>query len=135
MATREMSYLLDTHAWIWLIGGHERAGRLKRLRRNARLLLSVVSIWESTLLHTKGRLILKPNPRAFFDSFIEAIGIKCVPLSRFAAMEAFLLPGQFHADPADRFLVAVTIELGTILVTADERILEYKHPKLRTFRL
>ncbi|MBV8277364.1 MAG: type II toxin-antitoxin system VapC family toxin [Verrucomicrobia bacterium] len=135
MATREVLYLLDTQAWIWLIGGHERAGRLKRLQRNARLLLSVVSIWGSTLLHRKGRLILKPNPRAFFDSFIEAIGIKSVPVSRFAAMEAFLLPSQFHADPADRLLVAITIELGAILITADERILEYKHPKLRTFRL
>lgn len=130
-----MSYVLDTHAWVWLIAGHERAGRFKRLRRNARLLLSVVSIWETTLLYTKGRLILKPNPRAFFDSFIEAIGITCVPLSRVAAMEAFLLPGEFHADPADRLLVAVTIELGAILVTADERILQYKHPKLRAFRL
>jgi PIN domain nuclease of toxin-antitoxin system len=130
-----MSYVLDTHAWVWLIAGHDRAGRFKRLRRNARLLLSVVSIWETTMLHTKGRLILKPNPRAFFASFIEAIGIKCVPLSRVAAMEAFLLPGEFHADPADRLLVAVTIELGAILVTTDERILQYKHPKLRTFRL
>ena len=130
-----MFYVLDTHAWIWLIGGHERAGRLKRLRRNARLLLSVVSIWEATLLHTKGRMILRPNPRAFFDSFIEAIGIRCVPLSRVAAMEAFLLPGEFHADPADRLLVAVTIELGAILVTADERILQYKQSKLRTFKL
>jgi PIN domain nuclease of toxin-antitoxin system len=130
-----MSYVLDTHAWIWLIGGYERAGRLKRLRRNTRLLLSVVSIWEATLLHTKGRLILKPNPRVFFGSFTEAIGIRCVPLSRVSAMEAFLLPGEFHADPADRLLVAVTIELEAILVTADERILQYKHPKLRTFKL
>jgi PIN domain nuclease of toxin-antitoxin system len=58
-----------------------------------------------------------------------------VPLSRVAAMEAFLLPGEFHADPADRLLVAVTIELGAILVTADERILQYKQSKLRTFKL
>jgi PIN domain nuclease of toxin-antitoxin system len=130
-----MSYVLDTHAWIWLIAGHDRAERFKRLRRNARLLLSVVSIWETTLLHTKGRLILRPNPRAFFDSFIEAIGIRCVPLSRVAAMEAFLLPGEFHADPADRLLVAVTIELGATLITADKRIHQDKHPKLRTFRL
>jgi PIN domain nuclease of toxin-antitoxin system len=58
-----------------------------------------------------------------------------VPLSRVAAMEAFLLPGEFHADPADRLLVAVTIELGAILITVDQRLLQYKHPKLRTFRL
>ena len=135
MAMRKMSYVLDTHAWIWLIGGHERARRLKRVRRNAQLLLSVVSIWEATLLHMKGRLVLKPNPRAFFDSFIEAIGIRCVSLSRIAAMEAFLLPGEFPADPADRLLVAATIELDAILVTADERILQYKHLKLRTFKL
>jgi len=50
-------------------------------------------------------------------------------------MEAFLLPGEFHADPADRLLVAVTIELGAILITVDQRLLQYKHPKLRTFRL
>jgi PIN domain nuclease of toxin-antitoxin system len=41
------------------------------------------------------------------------------------AAEAYALPGQFHADPADRILVATARLRGLRLMTVDERILEY----------
>jgi PIN domain nuclease of toxin-antitoxin system len=41
------------------------------------------------------------------------------------AVAATRLPGPFHADPADRFLVAQARELGIPLLTADSRISSY----------
>ena len=45
------------------------------------------------------------------------------------AIEAYALPGRFHADPADRLLVATARVHGLTLVTADKRILKY--PEVR----
>jgi PIN domain nuclease of toxin-antitoxin system len=36
-----------------------------------------------------------------------------------------LLPGELHADPADRLLIATARQLGVPLVTRDRRILDY----------
>jgi len=42
------------------------------------------------------------------------------------AIEAYALPGAFHRDPADRVLVAAARLQGWTLLTADDRILEYR---------
>ena len=41
--------------------------------------------------------------------------------------EAYTLPSAFHKDPADRILVAAARIHQLILLTADERILQYPH--------
>ena len=41
------------------------------------------------------------------------------------AAESTLLPGQPHADPADRFLIAAARTQGLILATRDESIIDY----------
>jgi PIN domain nuclease of toxin-antitoxin system len=41
--------------------------------------------------------------------------------------EAFSLPSPFHADPADRMLVATARPHGLAILTADRRILDYPH--------
>ena len=43
--------------------------------------------------------------------------------------EAWSLPGEFHADPVDRILVATARLRGYTILTADRRILEYPHVK------
>jgi PIN domain nuclease of toxin-antitoxin system len=43
------------------------------------------------------------------------------------ALQSYLLPGDFHKDPADRILVATARVLGCTLVTADTLILNYPH--------
>ena len=49
------------------------------------------------------------------------------PFTHDVALAAYDLPGEFHRDPADRVLVATAMESALTLVTADERILTYKH--------
>ena len=43
--------------------------------------------------------------------------------------EAWSLPGDFHADPVDRLLVAAARVHGYTILTADRRILDYPHVK------
>ena len=56
--------------------------------------------------------------------------VSLVPLSPAIAVESCQLPGQFHADPADRLIVATARLHGLTLITADEAIRSYPH--LRT---
>ena len=43
------------------------------------------------------------------------------------AIEAYGLPEPFHRDPADRQIVACARLGGFTVVTADERVLGWKH--------
>jgi PIN domain nuclease of toxin-antitoxin system len=43
------------------------------------------------------------------------------------AVASTRLPEPFHADPADRFLVAQARELGIPLLSADSKIRAYGH--------
>ena len=48
-----------------------------------------------------------------------------VPIEPAIAVDSVRLPGSFHADPADRFIVATSRHLASPLVTADRAILAY----------
>lgn len=50
------------------------------------------------------------------------------------AIEAYALPPPFHRDPADRLLVAAAHRHEVALVTADERILAYRHVQTQDAR-
>ena len=54
-----------------------------------------------------------------------APGISISPLSMEVAAESARLPGKFHGDPADRIIVATARVLRAMLVTADQKIIEY----------
>jgi PIN domain nuclease of toxin-antitoxin system len=50
-----------------------------------------------------------------------------LPLSPSIAVESCQLPGSFHADPADRLIVATARLHGLTLISADESIRAYPH--------
>jgi PIN domain nuclease of toxin-antitoxin system len=54
-------------------------------------------------------------------------GFRFVPVDHVVAVKSVTLPGDFHADPADRIIVALARELNASLVTADEKIRRYRH--------
>ena len=55
--------------------------------------------------------------------------IEFIPVDNNIAIKSTQLPDHFHRDPADRMLVALARHLSVPLVTADEKILAYKHVK------
>lgn len=117
-----MKLLLDTHIWLWAL--REPARLSRRVHRELQdaaneLWLSPVSVWETILLHRKGRIGLHENLR---DWISEAVApFREAPLTHEIVVAADELPFS-HQDPADRFLAATAEVLGLTLVTADHRL-------------
>lgn len=120
--------LVDTHALVWFVGGQSDLGPMARemieiaLKGDAGFVLAM-SFWELAMLRVKGRLNFETSVavwrKATLDQgFIESrvtgdIGIAAAELE------------DFHADPADRFIVASAVLNGLTLITADRRILDW----------
>ena len=128
--------LLDTHVLIWWVNGD-----LSRLSKAAlaainlhnqsnqkqQLLVSAISCWEVAMLLKRGRLSLSMDSEKWFNLIFAIPAIKFLPLQPRVAINAIRLPEPFHADPADRFLVAQARQLNLPLVSADARIRKYAH--------
>lgn len=125
-----MASLLDTHALVWLLEGNERLGQKSRDLINASALaqslyVSAITPWEIAMLVNKGRLSFGQEIGAWLRIALSMPGIQMVPLSIEISVASTQLPGDFHADPADRIIVATARHLGATLVTEDKLILTY----------
>ena len=124
-----MSFLLDTHAAIWLDAGFPLVTtartEIERAAADAGVFLSPVTAWEAALLVSKGRIRLPQAPFEWFEQFLQRPGMRLAPLEPWAAVDAASLPGMLHGDPADRFLIATARHFDLTLVTRDRRILAY----------
>jgi PIN domain nuclease of toxin-antitoxin system len=126
--------LLDTHVWIWVAESLTAnlsafcVDSIRLARQEERLLVSVFSVWEVANLEAKGRISLFTNCRDWVDLGLRQ-NIELADLSPEIAIDSTRLPGIFHADPADRILVATARNRNAVLVTADRAILEYSRSK------
>lgn len=124
--------VLDTGPWIWWVSDPSRISprarrAIEREEGAGGLMLSAISVWELALKHGIGKLELDRDLRSWVAVAITYPGIRVVPLDTDDAIESTFLPGKFHRDPADRFIVALARRLGARVVTSDRRILEYEH--------
>jgi PIN domain nuclease of toxin-antitoxin system len=122
--------LLDTHVAIWFGVGSNLLGRQsRRIARQAaaesQLLVSAISFWEIALLVAKRRL-RSIESASETRRLVLSTGVVELPLTGEAAILAGELEG-LHADPADRFIVATAIAHNAMLMTADERLLRWRH--------
>jgi PIN domain nuclease of toxin-antitoxin system len=126
--------LLDTHVWIWVAESLTAnlsafcVDSIRLARQEERLLVSVFSVWEVANLEAKGRISLFTNCRDWVDLGLRQ-NIELADLSPEIAIDSTRLPGNFHADPADRILVATARNRNATLVTADREILDYSRSK------
>ena len=124
-------YLLDTHIWFWLVRGAEgrlarnTAARLEQAALRVPLGISIVSVWEIALLASKGRIGLEMPVKEWVGSALDRPGFVQLDIDVGIAVDSCNLPGVFHADPADRFLVATARLKNAVIVTRDKRILRY----------
>lgn len=121
--------VLDTHAAIWLTTDRGLGRQSQRIADKAlsedRLAISTMSFWELALLTAKGRLrSLKSTSER--PSELIATGVRELPLTGDIAILAAELEG-LNGDPADRIIAATAIAHDATLVTADEKLLQWRH--------
>ena len=126
--------LLDTHVLIWLDQDDHRLGpatnRVIDVALVAvRLAVSAITFWEVALLVAKGRLALASSAMAWRRDVLGHGAIE-LPVDGAGGVRAAELVA-FHADPADRFIVATALAHDATLLTADERILAWPGPLRR----
>lgn len=124
------SYLLDTHVWVWLMEdtGNLSAKLIAILNQAAKrkqVFIAAISLWEVSMLAEKKRLNFKGEILNWLNKALLHPGVVCYPLTASVAAESCRLPGVFHADPADRLIVATARVENVVLVTKDEHILDY----------
>lgn len=102
-----MSYLLDTHTYLWFIAGD------RKLSRNVKAIiqdietpcyLSIASLWEITIKKQLGKLELGIELKELFQyakrNKIEILSIEFVHLLQLAKLP------RIHGDPFDRLLIS-----------------------------
>ncbi len=122
--------LLDTHVWVWLMEGRaglrsEAVELMERAGEESFLRVSVISAWEVGMLEARGRLRFDIPCEDWVEQAFGLPGLSLMPLTPLICVRSSRLPGVFHGDPADRLIVATARELGAVLLTRDDPILQY----------
>jgi len=118
--------VLDTHALLWMdrddpmLGPQSRA-LIENTWRSDVVAVSAISFWETALLADRGRIVLPVPAEAWRLDLLQA-GLREIAVDGRIALLATRLEG-LHRDPADRFIVATSLQLGATLVTADGQLL------------
>ncbi len=115
-----MKILLDTHAFLWWDSG---ANRLSTRAQQAiadpanQVFVSAVSVWEIAIKRRLGKLAFDGSPVAMIgaNGFFEVV---------VTPADGELAGGLdwAHKDPFDKLLVAQSMRLGTVFLTADETV-------------
>ena len=121
-----MSFLLDTHIWLWSLLEPDRLSTTLRDTLTARgttLRLASISLWETLLLAERGRLVLEPDGSRWLRKAMSESPVSEIPLT----MDVVLMSAAInlpHRDPADRLIAATAKTFDLTLITADQRLIE-----------
>ena len=120
--------LLDTHIWIWWIDENPKLSpqNLEIIEANLAngLGISMISCWEIAKLVEKGKLTFECSVEEWLKLALNYPGVQLLELSLPIIIQSTQLSG-FHADPADQIIVATAQVHNLLLVTQDQKILNY----------
>lgn len=118
-----MRYLLDSNIVYWLrFNSPIIDARLRQLLEdpNETFYYSVITPWELSIKHAKGKL---PLPENFFPS-LSQLGFDCLPIEE-EHIDALRTLPVLHGDPFDRMLAAQAYHEHLTLITGDKRLAAY----------
>jgi PIN domain nuclease of toxin-antitoxin system len=122
-----VTFLVDTHAFLWFMAGDARLSRrARRMLESAEQdwCLSAASVWEMAIKSSLGRLTLPTPAPAYVAEKVQAgLQILAIEWSHAAAVER--LPFHNH-DPFDRLLVAQAQLENLTVVTKDPVFRKYR---------
>lgn len=130
-----MSYLLDTHTFIWSVLNEDRlSSEVKDIieDRHNTIYVSSITFWEISLKYSYGKLSLPGLSPINFLNIANETGFITIPLSVIDSSTYHLLKATWHRDPFDRMLIWQAIQQNLTLVTKDEDIVKYQSVGLKT---
>ncbi|MEM7539924.1 MAG: type II toxin-antitoxin system VapC family toxin [Chloroflexota bacterium] len=108
-----MEILIDTHIFLWFIID---APQLKKAMKvliehpDNNIHLSMASLWEIAIKHSRGKLDLPTSFETFVPHQVEVNNMSILPINVEHLHKVALLPFH-HRDPFDRLLIAqATVE-------------------------
>lgn len=129
-----MSYLLDSHTFLWALLDR------KKLSRNVSLILedatnpvyvSSVSFWEISLKFRLGKLDLSGVAPEELPALAQESGFDFLPLEADDAASYHQLEAEWHRDPFDRMLIRQAIRHSLTLLSKDKTISQYRSVGLK----
>jgi PIN domain nuclease of toxin-antitoxin system len=115
-----LSFLLDTHVFLWLDAGSPRLSERTRalvLRTDQAVYVSAASFWEIAVKRREGKLIYDGAPRtAAADAGFAELDMNAADAETAGGLD------WSHRDPFDRMLVAQCLNRSLTLVTADAKL-------------
>jgi PIN domain nuclease of toxin-antitoxin system len=125
-----MNLLLDTCYVIWAVSEptaiSERARDLLTADESE-VHVSAICAAELACAVERRRVVFDRHWKSWFRHYIELNQWIVEPITLEIVEEAYSLPDAFHADPADRIIVATARLNGFTVLTADRKILDYPH--------
>ena len=115
-----MSFLIDTHVFIWFETGSNRLSRRARALledANETAYFSAASFWEIAIKRRAGKLAFKGSARAAAaDAGLLELDINAADAEIAGDLD------WDHRDPFDRMLVAQCLNRNLTLLSADARL-------------
>lgn len=118
-----MRYLLDTHIILWWLADDKKLSRKVYdiiADKNNKIYVSSVSIWEMVLKQEIARLSVPVN----ILSILKGEQIQIIPLNADECLGISELP-KLHNDPFDRAIIMQAKFNDLVLITKDQKIIEY----------
>ncbi len=122
-----MRLLLDTHAFLWFVGGDSRLSDHARaliLEPANERLLSVASLWEMAIKASLGRLNLALPFPELVERQVRGNAMSVLPVQPQHLDEVKHLPFH-HKDPFDRLIIAQAQAEGIPVITRDAAFASY----------
>ena len=115
-----MSFLLDTHVFLWFDLGSSRLSERTRIlisRTDQTVYVSAVAFWEIAIKRRDGKLAYDGAPRkAAADAGFVELDITAADAETAGGLD------WTHRDPFDRMLAAQCLNRSLTLVTADAKL-------------
>ena len=126
--------VLATHALLWMDRdgpalGPEARCLIEDAWRAGQVAVSAISSWEAAMLAQRGRIVLPLQVTEWRSELLQA-GVREIALDGRSAILATQLENMYR-DPADRFIVATSLQHQATLITADENVLAWPSELLR----
>jgi PIN domain nuclease of toxin-antitoxin system len=122
-------WLVDSHALLWFLLGEDRLSPTAREVMEdprAPVYVSTASLWEIAIKKSTGKF----DPPDDLPDIAVAQGFEVLPVEALHAWAVRRLPLRDHRDPFDRMLAAqARVEMMPI-ISADERLDQYKIARL-----